>query len=96
MADAGVDDDLVLLEAHARTSPVAEAATGKFCSNDFFCDRESRGKAFDDDDERWAVGLPGREEPEHTGNLLPQGLGAECVSSERFGPCCFEPVDPPG
>ena len=51
MADAADEGDLVLLEAHARASPVAEAASGELALDLLDPDGQAGGEPLDDHDE---------------------------------------------
>src|SRR5438309_361697 len=68
MADASDERDLVLLELHARPSPVSEAPPGQLGLHVLDGDREPRRQALDDDDERFPVRFAGGEEAEHRCN----------------------------
>ncbi len=58
MADPGVDRELVLLEAHARTAAIAEATTAELGLDIVERDGNASRKALDDDDEGRTVGTP--------------------------------------
>ena len=63
--DAAEQRDLVLLEAHARAAPVAEATSGQLGLHVLSGDGEPGGEALDDHDERLAVRLAGGQEAKH-------------------------------
>ena len=71
MADAAEERDLVLLEAHAGPTAVAEPAPRQLVL-DVLHDGQPGGQALDDHDEGLAVGLAGGQVAEHP---------------PRYGPC---------
>ena len=72
VADAAEEPDLVLLEAHAGTAAVAEAAAGELARDVFDRDGSPAGQALDDHDERLAVRLTGGQEAQHR-STVPAG-----------------------
>ncbi len=71
MAHATEDRHLVLLEAHAGSSAVPEAAAGQFVGDLGRGDGEPGGQALEHHDEGGAMGFTGGQEADHGANLLP-------------------------
>ncbi len=78
MPHAAEELDLVRLEAHARTAPVAEPAPRELGREVVDQDGQSGGEALDGDHERGPVRLPGRQEAQHA-VLRSHRLETECT-----------------
>ncbi len=75
VADPGGQCDLIGLEAHARSAPVAEPPAGELLGDLLDGDREAGGQPLDDDHQGAPVRLSGRQEAQHGYNLPTRRCG---------------------
>ena len=82
MPDAAHQRDLVRLEAHPGTAPVAEPAAGQLVGDVGGLDGQPGGQALDDHDQGATMGLSGGQKAQHTATL-PDGHRRPGASEAR-------------